>query len=164
MIVGNGDIASAIIDRPDVTFFASGVSNSKCYDIEQYKREHALLGEQTRSMHFVYFSSLCVYYNYGTLYARHKKSMEIRVSQIFPSYTIVRLGNISWGKNPNTLINYFKAHPEADIQKVYRHIVEKDEFQYWLGMMFVGGQDTMNIPGRMVWVPDLVKEIREGKY
>lgn len=158
MIIGHGDLASALTDRPDVTWFASGVSNSKCTDVGEYEREVMLLINQPRDKHLVYFSSLCVYTS-NTVYAAHKKVMEAHVRQLFTSYTIVRLGNIDWGTNPNTLINYLKAHPEAEIQNVYRHIVSLDEFKYWMNLIPVGARNEMNVPGRMVFVPDLVKAL-----
>lgn len=154
MIIGHGDIASAIIDREDVTFFASGVSNSACIDVNEYSKELVLLDSMPRGKHIVYFSSLCIYYSHS-MYADHKAGIEREIKKWFDAYTIIRLGNISWGKNPHTLINYLKAHPEAEIQKVYRHIVDKKEFQYWLSMIRVGEKDIMNVPGKMVWVPDL---------
>lgn len=165
MIVGHGDIGSVLmgIDRPDITFFASGVSDSSCKDIEQYQREIDLLMDQPNYMHIVYFSSLCIYYG-DSLYQRHKLTIEEIVKTRFYSYTIVRLGNISWGSNPNTLINYLKAHPDTPIYSTYRFIVSEEEFKYWLGMIRVGVNDIMNMPGRMVFVPDLVKEIKEGRW
>jgi hypothetical protein len=159
MIIGNGDIASAIIDREDVNFFASGVSNSACTDFKQFNREITLLDKMPKHVHVVYFSSLCIYYS-PSFYANHKKMMERIVRTSFDSYTIVRLGNISWGINPNTFINYLKAHLEAEIQNVYRHIIDKEEFQYWLSMIRVGERDIMNVPGKMVWVPDFVMDLK----
>lgn len=158
MIIGHGDIASALTDRPDVTWFASGVSNSKCTDVGEYERERVLLLNQPLGKHLVYFSSLCIYYG-SSMYAAHKKVMELTIKHRWQSYTIVRLGNIDWGINPNTLINYLKAHPEAEIQNTYRHIVSLDEFKYWMNLIPVGARNEMNIPGRMVFVPDLVKAL-----
>lgn len=160
MIIGNGDIASAIIDKENITFFASGVSNSSCKDIREYSREVKLLISMPTDQHIVYFSSLAIYY-YDAMYVDHKKVMESHINKLFKSYTIIRLGNISWGKNPHTLINYLKAHPDADIQNVYRHIVDKDEFQYWLSMIRVGEKDIMNVPGKRFWVPELAKRIND---
>lgn len=159
MIVGHGDLAGVLCDRPDVTFFASGVSNSSCTDEKEYHRELALFNEHYLGRHMVYFSSLCIY-DSDTRYAEHKREMERIVKLYCMSYTIVRLGNIDWGKNPHTLINYLKAHPEAEVKPVWRHIVSKEEFLYWMGKIRVGEQEEMNVPGRMEWVPDLVKKIR----
>lgn len=164
MIIGSGDIASAIIDRPGITFFAAGVSNSKEERIDEFVREKNLLEDQDADQHIVYFSTLSQYYNTPTPYIEHKAWMELKVKREFEYYTIVRIGNIDWGRNPTTLINYLKANIDAPVLPVYRHIVSKDEFQYWLGLITLNTKDIMNIPGRMVWVPDLVKEIRDGKY
>jgi hypothetical protein len=162
MIIGKGDVASAIIDREDVTFFASGVSNSTCTNPKDYDREIHLLQKMPKDRHLVYFSSLCIYYSHSW-YGIHKRNVEKLIIGYFDSYTIIRLGNISWGTNPNTLINYLKAHPEAEIQKVYRHIIDKEEFQYWLNMIPVGQKNEMNIPGVRWWVPDLVSTMKRNE-
>lgn len=162
MIIGHGDIASVLTDQEHITFFASGVSNSKETNPEPYQRELKLLMSQPRDKHLVYFSSLCVYYGKNE-YARHKRIMENTIRNHFQGYTIVRLGNIEWGKNPHTLINYLRAHPQATIHHTYRHIVSLDEFKYWMALIPVPGKNEMNIPGRMVYVPDLFNEIHNTK-
>jgi hypothetical protein len=79
----------------------------------------------------------------------------------FPHYTIIRLGNIDWGINPHTIINYLKSEYKAgrplEIQDVYRYIVSKDEFLYWIGLI-PDWNCEMNIPGRRMKVKDIVKE------
>lgn len=131
MIIGNGDIANVLQDKENLLFFASGVSNSSCTDEKEYQREIDLLLEQPRASHIVYFSSLGVL-DGNSRYYRHKRDMEVMVKTNFPKNTIVRLGNISWGDNPHTLINYLKAHPKAEIKDEYRYVCDKDEFQYWV--------------------------------
>lgn len=160
MIIGHGDITSALTDREDVIFFASGVSNSKETKPEPFQRELRLLMSQPKDKHLVYFSSLCIYYA-KTEYARHKRIMEKAVRNHFASFTIVRLGNIDWGVNPNTLINYLKDHPDAPVQNCYRHIVSIEEFKYWINLIIVPGQNEMNVPGKMVFVPDLAYELKQ---
>src|SRR4029077_11085960 len=108
MIIGDGDIASALTDREDRLYFASGVSNSQEKRRSEYEREKKLLLSQDRHRHLVYFSSLSIFYT-DTLYAQHKRRMESIIRKRFPHYTIVRLGNITWGTNPHTIINYFRA-------------------------------------------------------
>lgn len=154
MIIGSGDIATVLTDRPDVTWFASGVSNSQCIDINEFERERVLLRNQSRERHLVYFSSLCIYYS-DIMYAQHKRIMEQFVTAWQDSYTIVRLGNIAWGKNPHTLINYLRSHPDAPIQNTYRHVITLEEFKYWMNLIPVGSKNEMNIPGKMWFVPDL---------
>lgn len=158
MIIGKGDIATALNDREDVIFFASGVSNSKETSPDAFQRELRLLMNQPKDKHIVYFSSLCIYYA-KTEYARHKRIMENTIRNHWPGYTIVRIGNIEWGSNPHTLINYLKANPEARVQNVNRHIISLGEFWYWMDLIPVPGKNEMNIPGRMVYVPDLMKEL-----
>ena len=159
MIVGSGDIASILTDRSDLTFFASGVSNSQCTDVNEFERERALLQQQRG--HIVYISTLAIYYG-DSMYVQHKKVMENLVRQ-FPSYTIIRIGNITWGKNPHTLINYFRNNPHAPVQEVYRYLVDLPEFLHWVNMIRVGQKDEMNITGRRVWVPDLAASIRASR-
>jgi hypothetical protein len=156
VIVGNGDIAGVLPDRDDLLFFASGVSNSQCTDEKQYKRERDLLLEQPRSAHIVYFSSLSIFYANGR-YQQHKRDMEAMVKENFPKYCIIRLGNVTWGDNPNTLINYLADHPNAEIQDVYRHIIEIDEFMYWIDLI-PDWSVELNIPGRFLKVKEIVEE------
>jgi hypothetical protein len=157
MIIGHGDIASVLPDRKDLLFFASGVSNSQETRDSEYRREVDLLKKQDHSKHIVYFSTLAVFYG-NSEYVEHKKYMETLIQLEFDMYTIIRIGNITWGKNPHTLINYLKAHPDAPIKDVYRYIVDKEEFLHWIDLI-PDWYCEMNIPGRMM----KVKEIKE-KY
>ena len=157
MIVGNGDIASVLPDRSDLLFFASGVSNSQETDESEYQREIDLLYRWERmneGLQLVYFSTLAIFYSL-TRYTQHKLQMEERIRYIFPQYTIIRLGNITWGKNPHTLINYLKAHPKAPIKNEYRYVCDKEEFLHWIDLI-PDFNVEMNIPGKRM----LVKEIK----
>lgn len=162
-IVGNGDIAAALkeVDRPDRIFFASGVSNSGEQRESEYQREKELLLSQKRSRYLVYMSSLCVFYS-DTRYARHKRYMEELVKKTFPLYTIMRMGNISWGVNPTTLINFLrnkiKNDEPCEIQDVYRYVLDKDEFLHWIGMIPSDWSCEVNVPGKMMKVKDIVRE------
>ena len=156
LIIGNGDIASVLPNREDLVFFASGVSNSQEVRVSEYMREQELILKQDRDKHIVYFSSLSVFYSKST-YSNHKRAMEMLIKSLFPKYTIIRLGNITWGTNPNTLINYLKAHPEAEIKDEYRYICDKEEFLHWINLI-PSWSCEINIPGRMMKVRDVVKE------
>lgn len=156
MIIGNGDIASVLPDRDDLLFFASGVSNSKELRNEEYQREVDLLFDQDTNKHIVYFSSLCVFYS-DSRYAGHKRYMEAVVKRAFDTYTIMRLGNITWGKNPHTLINYFKNNKNYKVQDAYRYIIAKDEFLHWVNLIPEWSCE-MNVPGRMLKVEQIIKE------
>ena len=155
MIIGDGDLASVLPESNGFLYFASGVSNSQCTDEKEYDKEIDLLLKQDKHAHIVYFSTLAIYYS-DTRYVLHKWQMESLVKEYFPRYTIIRLGNITWGKNPNTLINYLKAHPKAKIKDEYRYICDKDEFLHWINLI-PSWPDTMNITGKRL----KVKEIKE---
>lgn len=171
MIIGNGDIAKSIkhynLDRPLVTFFASGVSNSKEDKEGEYEHEKDLLFKQPRELHLVYFSSLCIYYS-QTRYAMHKLEMEHHVKGSFPSYTIVRLGNITWGNNKNTIINFFKwEHYNLRIPNLndeYRFLINGEQFNYWIRNIPFGMKNEMNITGEMVHVKEIWRRVCDGKY
>lgn len=169
MIVGNGDIAQQLYraDRPFVTFFASGVSNSKQDDEMEYEREIALLMKQPKDQHLVYFSSLCIYYS-QTRYAQHKVRIERLIKDNFQTYTIVRLGNITWGKNKHTIINYFKwQHYKKEtpsLENGHRFLLSEWEFCYWMQHLPIGTKHEMNIPGEMVSINEIWKRVQDGKY
>lgn len=163
MIIGNGDIASVLIDTNKLLFFASGVSNSQETDQKAFDRERNLLLEQNRRAHIVYFGSLSIFYK-DTPYSRHKKQME-EIVKMFDTYTIVRLGNIAWGVNPHTLINFLKkkiANGEPfEIQNVHRYILGLDEFQHWMNMI-PDFSCEMNLTGEFLKVEEIVRRIRAG--
>lgn len=155
-IIGNGDIASCLPKDTDKLFFAAGVSNSGETDEAEYKRELNLLMEQPRSSHLVYFSSLSIFYS-KTRYARHKRWMEMMIKKHFPKYCIIRVGNIDWGTNPHTLINYLRSHPDAEIRDEWRYIINKAELLYWVGLI-PDWSVELNIPGRRLKVQQIKEE------
>jgi len=164
MIVGSGDIGTVLKEamRPadeSYIFFASGVSNSSETDEKEYRREVDLLMEQPTNKHLVYFSSLAIFYS-NTRYTKHKKTMELLVKTCFENYTIIRLGNITWGDNPHTLINYLKAHPKAEIKNEYRYICDKEDFLHWINLIPKWSCE-MNVIGRRLKVSEIVKEYCE---
>lgn len=162
MIVGHGDIASVLgkVDKYNVTFFASGVSNSQEEREEAYAREKKLLEEQSIYHKLVYFGSLSVFYS-DTRYARHKREMEVLVQGRFPQYAIIRLGNITWGDNPHTLINFIrgkiKKNEPFEIRDEYRYIIDKEEFLYWMKLIPPWNCE-MNLTGRRMKVAEIVNE------
>ena len=162
IIVGCGDIAQAVaeIEPRNRLYFCSGVSNSQETRESEYQREKDLLLEQDRSEHLVYFGSLSVFYS-DTRYARHKKEMEELVKENFERHTIVRLGNIDWGDNPNTIINFFRnRHSEGkplEIRDTYRYVVDREEFLHWMNMV-PDWPCEMNVPGRRMKVQEIVEE------
>jgi hypothetical protein len=165
MIIGHGDLASVLKDREDRIYFASGVSNSQEDRESEYQREIDLLMNQDTLRHIVYFSSLSIFYT-DTRYTQHKLYMESLIKNNFDHYTIVRLGNITFGKNPHTIINFFKNkiknHEKIEIQDTYRYIVDKDEFLYWINFIPEWNCE-MSIIGRRMKVSNILEEIKQGK-
>lgn len=167
MIVGKGDIASVLMDDPKRTYFASGVSNSKETRESEYSRERDLLYYMRRYDHnkLVYFSSLCIFYS-DSRYARHKRYMEDRVKEYFYNYTIIRIGNITWGTNPHTIINSFKEKLKRNeiinLKQEYRYLVDKDEFLHWVSRI-PEFRCEMNITGQMYSASEILDMVIKGK-
>jgi hypothetical protein len=160
MIIGGGDIARVIIYRENRLYFAAGVSNSLEVRESEYLRERLLLQQQDRFRHIVYFGSLSIFYS-DTRYAQHKRQMEELVKKIFRHYTIIRLGNITWGTNPHTLINALRdkirRRERFPVMDVYRYLIDKEEFLYWLDLI-PDWNCEMNLPGRRMKVKDIITE------
>lgn len=160
MIIGHGDIASVLPRRRDRLFFASGVSNSLETRDSEYLREKNLLLKQNRNSHLVYFSSLAIFYG-DNRYVRHKRDMEELIKQEFPRHAILRIGNITWGTNPHTIINFFRAQikkgKKIKIQDTYRYVIDQDEFLHWINLI-PDWSCEMNIPGRRMKVSEIVDE------
>lgn len=163
MIVGKGDIASVLNDRDGIIFFASGVSNSNEVREEEFVREKTLLLEQDKNLCLVYFSSIAIdikeKYN-NSRYLKHKKEMEDLVKSNFKNYTIIRIGNISWGSNPNTFLNYIKnkiKNKEAvHILDEYKFMLDKEQLLLLTDNLPVSGQSEISVFGKMKKVKDLL--------
>lgn len=155
-IIGSGDIASVLPNDTDKLFFASGVSNSQETRDSEYIREIELLLSQNKASHIVYFSSLAIFYS-NTRYTQHKLDMEAMIKANFQRYCIIRIGNITFGKNPHTLINYLKAHPEAEIRDEVRYIIDKEEFLHHINLI-PSWSCEYNITGRRMSIREIKDE------
>ena len=164
MIIGNGTIAKAIIDREDRVFFASGVSDSQEERESEYRREIDLLAGQDKDEHIVYFSTLSVYFT-NSRYTQHKIFMEEYIRNHFKHYTIMRLGNTTWAGNKKHLINFLRDKIDKDesfeIRDEYRYVLDKEEFQHWIKLIPTWNCE-MNVTGRRMKVKDIVEEIKKG--
>jgi len=130
MILGSGLLATAFKKKyqndPSVCIFASGVSNSMCKDVVEFKREKALLIKTLESNQsvssFVYFST-CSVEDPGKKnnpYVKHKLEME-SIVLIHLRSLVFRLPQvIGSGGNPNTLMNF-----------LYQSIESGNEFELW---------------------------------
>ena len=119
MIVGNGLIANecSVIDRPDVLFFASGVSNSMNNDENNYIREILLVKSHLETeKKFIYFSSIDEYI-INERYLKHKKQIEELIKNKTNNYIIIKIPQLLGKRgNSNNFINYIYNHIKNDIE------------------------------------------------
>lgn len=164
MIIGSGDIASVLKDKENIIYFAAGVSNSSEEKESEYQREIDLLMSQDKNKRLVYFSSLCIFYS-NSRYANHKKQIEQLIKKNFKQYTIIRVGNITWGNNPNTIINFLrnkiKRNEPYEIQDTYRYLIDKEEFLHWINII-PNFNCEMNITGNRLKVKEIVKCLKNS--
>ncbi|HEY4876424.1 MAG TPA: NAD-dependent epimerase/dehydratase family protein [Puia sp.] len=129
MVIGNGLIAKIFQgykSKNDFLIFASGVSDSKSGDKNDFYREYNLLLKSIREnfgKKIVYFSTSSIFDAdlKETPYVKHKMSLENLIRENTSSYTIFRLSNLAgFSNNPNTILNFF-----------YFHIVNGRHFDLW---------------------------------
>ena len=157
MIIGHGDIASAILTgstgstSPQAFRTAprrtSGLTSASAICCRSRTRRASGL-----------FLSLCVYGG-TTRYAQHKREMENLIERTFPRHTIVRVGTITWGSNPHTLINHLRAvhqrGEQPDLRPVYRYPIHLDEFRECLRLECGGEIDLI---ARRMTVAEIYQE------
>jgi nucleoside-diphosphate-sugar epimerase len=119
MIVGNGMIAKnlACIDRSNVLFFASGVSDSLCTDKSEYEREIELLKNNLNTdKKFIYFSSIDEYI-LNSQYLLHKKEIQSIIQSQTDNHIIIKVPQlIGENGNPNNFINYIYNSIKNEIE------------------------------------------------
>ena len=161
MIVGTGDIASVLNDRDGTIFFASGVSNSNETRESEFMREIELLDKQDKTKCIFYFSSITLDdLSKNSQYLQHKRRMELLVKSNFENYNIIRIGNITWGSNPNTFINYIKNKKSkgesVEIKDEYKYVIDKEQLLLLTDNLPLTGQNTICVFGRMAKVKELI--------
>lgn len=140
MIIGRGLIANVFkdINREDIIFFASGVSNSLETDTNQFKRERDLIEktiEKNPTKKFVYFSTCSIYDSskYASAYVLHKLDLENLIEKIAQNFLICRVSNaVGNGGNSNLLINYLvnnikENNPILVHQKATRNLIDVED-------------------------------------
>lgn len=164
MIIGTGDIAQALNDRTGFLFFAAGVSKSSETDEAEYERERDRLFKNIeianrQRLTLVYFSSISRFYTM-TRYSIHKYEMEQLIKTYCDHYHIIRIGNIAWGNNPNTFINYIRARKAegkfVEIRDEFKYMIEKEELQYVVDSLPWGGKHEISVFGKMKKVKDCI--------
>ena len=154
-IIGRGDIAKAIHDRRGFTFYCNGLSNREPHTRKGERKEYLEILSMNKGTMFVYISTLSIYYS-NSPYTKHKSQMEETVKLHFPNYCILRIGNITWGDNPNTIINKFKSlDSPPELKDEHRYLLSKNEFNHWIKMIPHQGQHQMNITGQRITVQKL---------
>ena len=162
MIVGKGDISSILNDREGAIFFASGVSKSTETNESEFWREIELLDKQDRTKCLFYFSSITLddMSKIGNQYLTHKRRMELLVKSNFENYNIIRIGNITWGNNPNTFINYIrnkiKNGEPVEIKDEFKYLIDKEQLLLLTDNLPLVGQNTISVFGRMAKVNELI--------
>jgi UDP-2-acetamido-2,6-beta-L-arabino-hexul-4-ose reductase len=164
MIIGSGDIAKALMDREDAIIFASGVSDSKCRNQNgEFGREYDALSETycTTTKPIIYFSSIALGLPHEfNRYYEHKMHMEMLVRNNCPDHLIIRLGNIDWGNNPNTFLNYIRdkkdKHAPVEIFDEYRYLVSKETLNYFIQSADLKGGHTIILFDKVGKVKDLI--------
>lgn len=163
MILGNGDIASVLNDRDDAIFFASGVSNSMETNQDNFNRERRLLIElygTTKCL--VYFSTIAAddVTKKDIPYIRHKLEMESLAESLFENYIIIRIGNITWGTNPNTFLNNIRTRiknkESVVLHDEYKYMINKEQLLLITDNLPLIGKNRICVFGEMKKVKDLI--------
>jgi nucleoside-diphosphate-sugar epimerase len=136
LIIGNGLIANSLrdIDNDAIIFFASGVSDSQCRDIREFRREADLLQANinvNEKRRFYYFSTCSVYDPTLELspYVLHKSAMEELVLSS-TNGCVIRLPNVvGQNGNANNLVNYIIRHIKTGTQ----FTIQNNAKRYLLG-------------------------------
>lgn len=93
--------------------------------------------------------------------------MEQLIKDRFENYNIIRIGNILWGDNPNTFINYFKRMIAQDkpfkVLDEYRYLISKEELLLLTDNLPLNGRNEINACGRIAKVQDVVNELINEK-
>jgi hypothetical protein len=161
MIIGKGDIASILNDREGAIFFASGVSKSTETNESEFWREIELLDKQDKNKCIFYFSSIAIDdITKNSDYLAHKRKMELFIKSNFENYNIIRIGNITWGNNPNTFINYIKNKIKkgepVEIKDEFKYLIDKEQLLLLTDNLPLIGQNTISVFGRMAKVKELI--------
>lgn len=141
MIIGSGLIAKAFTNsvlHDGVVVFASGVSNSKNADIQDFNREFGLLEDTFKTSNqslFIYFSTASIDDPalHNSPYVLHKKRMEQFIQDNFSEYLILRVSNVvGRSGNPNTIFNFIKGRIENNQRfelwtKAYRNLLDVED-------------------------------------
>ena len=84
--------------------------------------------------------------------------MEIMVKSYFENYHIIRIGNITWGDNPNTFINFIRErlnnNEPVQIRDEWKYLISKEELLMVVDNLPLKGQSQLSIFGECKKVKD----------
>jgi len=114
MVIGNGLIRcifSSFTKNDEIIIFASGVSNSKESNKNEFDREEKLLKttiSENPEKKIIYFSTVFIE-NVKNMYYEHKKNIEEYIKNNCENYLIIRLPQVvGYLGNNNNLFNFLK--------------------------------------------------------
>lgn len=114
MVIGNGLIGcvfSSFTKNNEIIIFASGVSNSKESNKNEFDREEKLLKttiSENPEKKIIYFSTVFIE-NVKNMYYEHKKNIEEYIKNNCKNYLIIRLPQVvGYLGNNNNLFNFLK--------------------------------------------------------
>lgn len=164
LIIGSGDIASVLKERKGAIFFAAGVSNSNEKEEWPFTREkirlHVFIRMANDLNHSLfYFSSISTFLT-TSRYTKHKQEMEELIKSTCNNYNIIRIGNIDWGTNPNTFLNYIrnkqaKGEP-VQIRDEYKYMISKEQLLLLTDNLPLTGKNEISVFGECKKVIDLI--------
>jgi nucleoside-diphosphate-sugar epimerase len=136
MVLGNGLLSTVFNQSEDdrLIFLTSGISDSSCNDIEEFKREQDLIEKYLEipgDKIFVYFSTISIYLK-ETPYTEHKQNIENIIKNSKREFFIFRVPQIvGFGGNQKNIFNYFKRCVKNKMKiKVYdvkRSLIDIDD-------------------------------------
>ena len=136
IIHGRGMMASVLRSASDIdgAVFAAGISNSLETDEREYVREKTELLKFIRAnpeKRIIYFSSF-VAATGQTRYARHKRDLELLISEEASRFIVLRLPQVVGRTSNRTLVNYLvgaaRNRESITVQKnAVRRLVDADD-------------------------------------
>lgn len=133
MVLGNGLLSKIfnLLEDDRLIFLTSGVSDSACNDVTEFKKEQGLIEkylETHKDKIFIYFSTVSVFLK-KTPYTEHKQNMEILIKKSKVKHYVFRVPQlIGDGGNKKNLFNFLvenmKKNNKIPIYNVKRSFVD----------------------------------------
>lgn len=86
--------------------------------------------------------------------------MEQCVKDYFEKYCIIRIGNIDWGTNPNTFLNYLrnkiKNGEPYEVKDEFKYMISKDQLSMIANSVPLDGRNEICVFGYKAKVIELL--------